>query len=69
MSDHAAIVEEIRSARAQMHVPVGLHLPLVGTLAAASGAHLWAMALGAVLGEAFWRRLAVGSACCSVLLP
>ncbi|MFM2355762.1 MAG: hypothetical protein RLZZ528_1498, partial [Pseudomonadota bacterium] len=37
-----SLIEEIRSARAQMHVPAGLKLPIVQTALDARGRHAWA---------------------------
>ncbi|MGI3210366.1 valine--tRNA ligase [Roseovarius tibetensis] len=36
------LIEQIRSARAQMHVPAGLHVPLLVTDLSAAGRHAWA---------------------------
>ncbi len=47
-----ALIEQIRSARAQMHVPAGLHVPLLVTELSAAGRAAWAN------NEAMIKRLA-----------
>ncbi len=52
MSWVISLIDEIRSARAQLHVPVGLHLPMVLTDATPAARAAWAR------NEALIRRLA-----------
>jgi valyl-tRNA synthetase len=46
------LIEEVRSARAQMHVPAGLYVPMLATELDAAGREAWAR------NEALIRRLA-----------